>query len=395
MAASGCLDDLSSAQRRVLSLRAGLGAGPPRSRTGVARRLSISVQRVAHLENTGLQRLRTLAHGGGCTAPAAADAAVAPSTATLVTATRTTGGGDQHEPRPAAHVAAAGARTPAGARRSRPRAAASPRPAAGGVEGATQTHVPGQSGGGFNWLLPLILAVLALAAFVLAQIMRRRADADRRGRAGGGRRTRAPDVGAVASLDDDRAEHPRAAPRLGLGRVDRRTARRRRSSTSRGKRRGRARATDCIQSGHKRACARPQTVISYARWRHHGCAICSRRRSSKVSSSRASGSGRGARAALRHVADPDPRGAPAARGARPRRGRAQPRRRRQDVRPRRSPGPLRGPRADRAARRRPRRHAHQRSRHRAPAISSATTRTRSSPTSTSTGSSSRRPRAPG
>ena len=68
--AGRCLDDLSAAQRRVLTLRAGVGAGPPRSRGGVARRLDISVRRVARLEGTGLSRLRALARSGGCGAPA-------------------------------------------------------------------------------------------------------------------------------------------------------------------------------------------------------------------------------------------------------------------------------------------------------------------------------------
>ena len=53
--ASRCLDDLSAGQRRVLTLRAG-----SRSRRGVARRLDITVRRVARLERTGLARLRAL-----------------------------------------------------------------------------------------------------------------------------------------------------------------------------------------------------------------------------------------------------------------------------------------------------------------------------------------------
>ena len=68
--ASGCLDDLSTGQRRVLTLRSGIGAGPPRSRSSTARRLDISVKRVTRLERTGLRRLRELAKGGGCAPPA-------------------------------------------------------------------------------------------------------------------------------------------------------------------------------------------------------------------------------------------------------------------------------------------------------------------------------------
>ena len=63
---SACLDDLSSAQRRVLMLRAGAGAGPPRSRGGVAKKLRISERRVARLERTGLSRRARSARQGAC-----------------------------------------------------------------------------------------------------------------------------------------------------------------------------------------------------------------------------------------------------------------------------------------------------------------------------------------
>ena len=63
---SACLDGLSSAQRRVLMLRSGAGAGPPRSRGGVAKKLRISERRVIRLERTGLSRLRSLARQGAC-----------------------------------------------------------------------------------------------------------------------------------------------------------------------------------------------------------------------------------------------------------------------------------------------------------------------------------------
>ncbi len=66
---TACLDALSSAQRRVLMLRAGVGAGPPRSRGGVAKKLRISERRVVRLERTGLSRLRSLARQGACATP--------------------------------------------------------------------------------------------------------------------------------------------------------------------------------------------------------------------------------------------------------------------------------------------------------------------------------------
>jgi hypothetical protein len=63
-----CLGGLSRLQRRVLVLRAGIGAGPARSRARVARRLDVSVRRVARTERRGL---RTCAawHVPGAAAP--------------------------------------------------------------------------------------------------------------------------------------------------------------------------------------------------------------------------------------------------------------------------------------------------------------------------------------
>jgi hypothetical protein len=76
---SGCLDELSSAQRRVLVLRTGLGSADPRSRRGVARALDIRVRRVVRLERRGLRRARALDRAGACgTASAGGGAIVAP-----------------------------------------------------------------------------------------------------------------------------------------------------------------------------------------------------------------------------------------------------------------------------------------------------------------------------
>jgi hypothetical protein len=55
---SGCLDELSDAQRRVLELRAGVGEASPRTRRGVARALEYRVQRVRRIERRGLRRAR-------------------------------------------------------------------------------------------------------------------------------------------------------------------------------------------------------------------------------------------------------------------------------------------------------------------------------------------------
>jgi Sigma-70, region 4 len=63
---SGCLDSLGSAERRVLVLRSGLGAGPARTRRGVARVLDVRVQRVRRLERSGLRHVRAVARTDGC-----------------------------------------------------------------------------------------------------------------------------------------------------------------------------------------------------------------------------------------------------------------------------------------------------------------------------------------
>jgi hypothetical protein len=62
----GCLGGLSGLEHRVLVLRAGVGAGPPRSRSQVARRLHIGARRVTRLEHRAVRRLRGLAGSGRC-----------------------------------------------------------------------------------------------------------------------------------------------------------------------------------------------------------------------------------------------------------------------------------------------------------------------------------------
>ena len=62
----GCLGSLSGLERRVLVLRAGIGAGGPRTRAQVARRLDVSARRVTRLEHRGMRALRGLAGAGRC-----------------------------------------------------------------------------------------------------------------------------------------------------------------------------------------------------------------------------------------------------------------------------------------------------------------------------------------
>ncbi len=164
--ASRCLDDLSSPQRRVLKLRAGLGASP-RSRRGVARRLDITVRRVTRLERTGLSRLRTLTGQGACGAPvqtvaAANFAPAAPNTDAAIqptgkgertgsgTKVRNRGDGDKTE----VNDGTGSVDTPE--RR-------------GGVAGVAQTNTPG----GFDLTLPLLLLTAAIVAALVARTLRR------------------------------------------------------------------------------------------------------------------------------------------------------------------------------------------------------------------------------
>jgi hypothetical protein len=157
--AGRCLDDLSTGQRRVLTLRAGVGAGPPRSRALVARRLDISVKRVVRLERTGLRRLRSLAARGGC-APATttlAAATTAPSTAVAPNA--------EPEPQRRSEQPREPKRTPSGGTGE-----------TGGdrrVAGVSQTNPP--EGRGINVLIGLILLSLLLAAILVARMRRREA----------------------------------------------------------------------------------------------------------------------------------------------------------------------------------------------------------------------------
>ena len=74
----GCFGGLSRLERRVLVLRAGIGAGPARTRTQVARRLDVSTRRVTRLERHGVRTLRRLAGAGRCVGGAAQPTAGAP-----------------------------------------------------------------------------------------------------------------------------------------------------------------------------------------------------------------------------------------------------------------------------------------------------------------------------
>jgi hypothetical protein len=61
-----CLGQMPRGERRVLTLRAGIGLAHPRSRAQVQRITGLRRTRIAALEVSGLQRLRSLAQAGGC-----------------------------------------------------------------------------------------------------------------------------------------------------------------------------------------------------------------------------------------------------------------------------------------------------------------------------------------
>ncbi len=73
----GCLDELAQTQQRVLELRAGVGAGPPRTRRGVARVMDIRVKQVWRLERRGLRNARAVARSDGCGSAAAGGGTIA------------------------------------------------------------------------------------------------------------------------------------------------------------------------------------------------------------------------------------------------------------------------------------------------------------------------------
>jgi hypothetical protein len=66
-----CIDDLRFGQRRVLVLRAGIGAADPRTRRGVARVLDLRVRQVLRIERRALRNARRLARTDGCGSAAA------------------------------------------------------------------------------------------------------------------------------------------------------------------------------------------------------------------------------------------------------------------------------------------------------------------------------------
>jgi hypothetical protein len=156
---SGCLDALQRAERRVLVLRAGLGAGPARSRRGAARMLNVRTERVRRLERRGMRQIRKLARDG-CGGGAATD----PSGGRLVAASAGDGGGagaDGAAPSAARDSAGAAPRNGGGGQ-----SGAAPN-GRGGVRGESDARVPPLASGGkpgTDLTLAILLVLLAAAA---------------------------------------------------------------------------------------------------------------------------------------------------------------------------------------------------------------------------------------
>lgn len=161
----------------MLTLRAGVGSGPPRSRGGVANRLNITVRRVVRLERTGLRRLRALAKGGGCAAPSQTQSQSATSTAGAVAplaaaAIRPSSSGGKDTGGNGG--GSGGDRGKGGGSDSggKPGGTDTPEesPRNGGVAGVSQSNPPGS----VNLTIPLLLLFLALAAAATTYLLRRR-----------------------------------------------------------------------------------------------------------------------------------------------------------------------------------------------------------------------------
>jgi hypothetical protein len=70
----GCLGRMPNDERRVLSLRAGVGIDRTRTRAEVQRLTGLSPTRVVAIERRGIERLRGLARTGACASAAGAAA---------------------------------------------------------------------------------------------------------------------------------------------------------------------------------------------------------------------------------------------------------------------------------------------------------------------------------
>jgi hypothetical protein len=183
-----CLGELTAPERRVLVLRAGVGPGAPLTRARVARRLDITVKRVAKLERAGLRRLRGLCTGASANRTTGATRELVSGDATTVAGASgagMTGGGSDAGAGTSGGAAggssggsgSAGGSGGGGHSGSHGGGSAdgagggSAGGSRGGVEGVSSTHPPG---GGFGLVIPLLLLALALGAWALTRVLRGR-----------------------------------------------------------------------------------------------------------------------------------------------------------------------------------------------------------------------------
>jgi hypothetical protein len=166
-----CVQRLNTLQRRVLVLRAGVGAGAPRSRRSVARRLDLSVRRVTRVERSGMRRLRALRRSDSCASMPASPAELTSATlpaGTVVTAglARRSGGGSGGSGSSGSGASDSGASGGGGSGGSAD--------SGGGRQGiggdfATSPPIDGGSPGDVAAWIPIVLAALAaLSAGYLA-----------------------------------------------------------------------------------------------------------------------------------------------------------------------------------------------------------------------------------
>jgi hypothetical protein len=180
----------------VLVLRAGVGAGSPLTRTRVARRLDITVKRVARLERAGLRRLRGLCTGASGAAGGASGELVSGEGGAAIVSGGEDGGGSAAGAGGSGDGSAgaagggysgasgggssgsgggssgSGGGSSGGSGSGNDGSAGGSR---GGVEGVSATHPP--SGGSINLTIPLVLVALALAAWALTGVLRGRGGA--------------------------------------------------------------------------------------------------------------------------------------------------------------------------------------------------------------------------
>jgi hypothetical protein len=181
-AANSCLGELDPAQRRVITLRAGVGPGPPRSRGGVAKRLDISVRRVVRLERAGLKRLKSLTENGRCvpleqgSGTATAGVVAAGSLSAIVTSGKSGNDTDKSKSPKGGRDGSGSGRDEGGS--STGNGGEGTGDDRGGVAGRSITSLPVAAGSGASWLIILVaLVLLALAARTLVpMLLRRRRD---------------------------------------------------------------------------------------------------------------------------------------------------------------------------------------------------------------------------